>query len=1028
MPLEFKTEEWEQIKDLFQAALDIEPSVRRQFLEQKGGSPELREAVEKLLEAHNDAGSLLGVDAAMPTSGLSTPVQNYLAPGTLLAGRFQIVRFIAGGGMGQVYEAQDLELQTRVALKTIRPEIANLPQALARFKREVLLAKQVTHPNVCRIFDLFRHRDPAVAGGDIVFVSMELLSGKTLAEQLRQSGRMGTEDVLTILRQIAPALSAAHAAGVLHRDLKPSNILLEQTGDGGIRAVITDFGLAWSRDSRSEASLSGSGALAFGTPEYMSPEQIEGKQLTPASDLYSLGLVIYQMVTGVKAFGADSPLFAALRRLNESPLPPSQAVPEADSRWDDLVSRCLCLDPAQRFASADQLAAALDRVTESNSKTPLAPAKQRPVFGRRHFTRFFKPASYALGCAIVVAGGVFLGMHSWHTASPSSDLTIVLADFVNTTGEPVFDDSLNIALAGKLQQSPYTRLMQDSVIHKALHLMGRPDSERLTQAVAREVCAREGGQFTLQGSITNSPSGYLIALHATQCSTGNAIDTKQFFAPSREAVLDALDHAADAMRTKLGESKDSIHNFDVPLVEATTGSLEALSSYSQGMRIWDERGAPAALPYFERATDIDPNFAMAYAVLGTLYGNMSEKQRADDAMLKAYERRERVTKWENFYIASHYYWLVTGELDKEMHVYEEWAKVYPHDFVWQLNLSVDYAELGEYEKAIQLQRNAIQKDMNSSLSYGNLANLYLAINRPDEARTVLDQAIQAHVQDVHTQIAEYNLAFYLNDGAAITRLLAGMRDKPDIEGELLLYHADTEDSRGQLSSGRRLTLQASDLARKDGNLDNAAFWLAAEALSQAELGDLQASRQLMMQSLAASKSLNNSGTQIVLAFVAAYIGDLDRAKTLTDALDKAYPHDTIIQAYWIPILRARTALTQGQAAQAVHLLEGTDVYDLGNFSPGQCMDATYVRGNALLAERNGPAAAIQFNNIVAHRGLVLNCPTGALSQLGLARALALSGNTSGSRAAYQDLFALWKDADPGFPLLLKAQAEYRRLR
>jgi tetratricopeptide (TPR) repeat protein len=446
------------------------------------------------------------------------------------------------------------------------------------------------------------------------------------------------------------------------------------------------------------------------------------------------------------------------------------------------------------------------------------------------------------------------------------------------------------------------------------------------------------------------------------------------------------------------------------------------------MKVWDAQGGTAARPYFERATDIDPNFAMSYAVLGTIYRNMGEKQLANDAMLKAYERRERVTKWENFYIASHYYMLVTGELDKEMHVYEEWAKIYPHDFVWQLNLSVDYGWIGEYEKAIQLQRNAIARDASSSLSYGNLADLYLSINRPDEARAVLDQAIQAHVQDVHTQIAEYNLAFYLNDRAAMSKLLTGMREKADIEDWLLDYQASTEDYQGRLTSGRRLTAQACDLAAKEGNSDNRAYWLAAEALSQAQLGDPHAARQLMEQTIAVPKALNDSGVQTLVAFVAAHIGDLKRAKEMTDTLDKAYPRDTIVQSYWVPILRARTALTQGHAAQAVHLLDGTEVYDLGNFAPGECMNAAYVRGQALLAERNGAAAAEQFRNVLAHRGLVLNCPTGALSQLGLARALALNGDTSGSRAAYQDLFALWEGADRDFRPLQRAHAEYRALR
>ncbi len=1024
-----ETDKWTQVKELFEAALAVEPSARLRFLEQESSSAELRGTVGKLLAAHEEAGSFLQRDPGLDEFSAVPAFPNRLTPGSLLVDRFRILRFIARGGMGEVYEALDLELDSHIAVKTIRPEIVGSPQALARFKREVHLAKQVTHPNVCRIFDLFRHRDPSSEGGDVLFVSMELLRGQTLAERLQETGSMSTEEVLLILRQVVPALGAAHAAGILHRDLKPGNILLEPAQSGSLRAVITDFGLARSLDSSADAAPTGSGPITFGTPQYMSPEQIEGKELTPASDLYSLGLVIYQMVTGVKAFGGDSPLFAALRRLNESPPPPSQVVAEAGSRWDFLVSRCLCPDPAQRFASADQLAAALDWEPETGAASKIFPdaAKGKTAARGWRSMRRWKIASGGVGGAIVLAGVVLLGLHSWHRPGPGADLTIVLSDFVNTTGEPVFDDSLNIALAAKLQQSPYTDLMQDSTIHRALHLMGRPDSERLTQAVAREVCIREGGQFTLQGSITNSSNGYLISLLATHCNTGKIVATKQFVASSREAVLGALDRAADAMRSKLGESKASIYSYDVPLVEATTASLEALTSYSQGMKVWDVQGDAAAQPYLERATKIDPNFAMAYAVLGTIYRNMGEKELASDALIKAYERRERVTKRENLYIVSHYYTLVTGELDKEIQVYEEWEQIYPHDFLWQLNLGFEYGEIGQYQKAIQLERKALQEEGNSFLSYGNLSNFYLAINRPDEARTILDQVIQAHVQDAHTQTAEYNLAFYLNDHAAMSKLLTGMRDKPDIEDELLMYQANTEDYEGRPHSGRRFIAQAADLSAKEGNLDNRAYWLAAEALSQAESGEPHASRQLMEQSLAIPKALNNSGLQTVVALVAAYIGDLKLAQKMTAELGKAHPHDTLIQSYWIPILRARIALSQGRPAEAVHLLDGADTYDQGFFSPGQCMDAAYVRGEALLAEHNGAAAAIQFRNILAHRGLVLNCPTGALSQLGLARALALSGDTSGSRAAYQDLFVLWKDADRDFRSLRQAQAEYRAL-
>lgn len=1019
--MEFKVEKWDQIKELFQAALDVEPSVRREFLKQESSSVELSNAVEKLLLAHEEAGSLLQRDPACAEISYSATVQNCLTPGSLLVDRFQVLRFIASGGMGEVYEALDLELQTHIAIKTIRQEIADSQQALARFKREVHLAKQVTHPNVCRIFDLFRHRDFLLTGHDVIFVSMELLRGRTLAERIKEAGRMSTGEVLDILRQIVPALGAAHAAGILHRDLKPSNILLEPAQNGGIRAVITDFGLAWSQDSNSDAPLTRSGQLAFGTPEYMSPEQIEGRELTPASDLYSLGLVIYQMITGAKAFGGNTPLFSALRRLNESPPPPSKIVPKLGQKWDALVTHCLSPDPAQRFSSAQQLTETLDGNTKVRS---------RRLWGKHAatqswFTRRWKFGASAIAASVVVAGAGMLFPHWRHKPAAATSLTIVLADFVNTTGEPIYDNTLNVALAAKLQQSPFLNLMSESKVHLALRYMRLPAHERLTQTVAREVCQRERGQAVLQGSIANSAKGHIVSLIALQCQSGESIAVKQFPVELRDSVLDALDQAADAIRPSLGESLDSIHKHDVSLGEATTNSLEALAAYSDGSSRWDEQGDASAQHYL-RATEIDPNFAMAYARLGTIYGNMGDTQRSEDGLRKAFERRDRVTEWERFYIASHYYGFVTGEVDKEMSTYEEWAKIYPHDMAWTINLSVDYAFTGQYDKAIELQRRVIQETTGLAPSYVNLAQLYLAVDRPDEARSVLDQALQIHVQDINIQLDEYELAFYRNDVAAMGKLLAAASQQSGAADMLLAQQAATEDRQGRLSSGREFAARAADVVARDAEIR--ANWLAGEAVRQAEMGATGEARSLIAQALSIPKAARGRDVQVLAALASTQTHDLKRAQMLLGALAQAHPLDTLIQSYWVPVLHSRIAFSEGRFAEAVRALDGTEAYDLGIFTPGQCMDAAFARGQALLADRHGVAAEAAFRNVLAHRGLVLNCPTGALSQLGLARSLALSGDAAGSRTAYQDLFALWKDADKNFILLRQAQAEYRALR
>ncbi|MGA2653591.1 MAG: tetratricopeptide repeat protein [Terracidiphilus sp.] len=464
---------------------------------------------------------------------------------------------------------------------------------------------------------------------------------------------------------------------------------------------------------------------------------------------------------------------------------------------------------------------------------------------------------------------------------------------------------------------------------------------------------------------------------------------------------------------------------NVPLGEATTNSLEALSAYSEGTG--NQQGGAAA-EHFLRATELDPNLALAYARLGTIYGNMGDTQRSEDALRKAFDRRDRVTEWERFYIVSHYYGFVTGELDKEQRTYEEWAKIYPHDMAWTMNLSVDYAFVGQCNKAIELQKRAIQEIPGNSASYVNIAQYYLAIDHPDEAQSVLDQAQQLHLQDLNLQIDEYRVDYYRNDTAAMSKLLASASTDPGAEDALLAQQSATEDSEGRPALARDLAASAAAVAVRAGNREVSANWLAGEAVRQAELGLVGDARHLLTQALAVPNAAQGRDVQLLVGLASAESRDFKRATSQLAALMQGHPLDTLIQSYWAPVIRARLAYSQGKYAQAVQTLAGTEAYDLGAFTTGQCMDAAYLLGEALLAEHQGSAAAAEFRNVLAHRGLVLNCPTGALSQLGLARSLARSGDIVGSRASYQDLFVLWKRADKDFSLLRQAENEYRALR
>ena len=1022
--MEIESADWARIKLLFQSMIEMDAAARRRFLVDQDLTPSQAGVLEELLQAHDHAGSFLDPAALHASTLFSGSGSGRIQPDSVLAERFRIVSFRARGGMGEVYEAEDLELGMRVAVKVIRPEIAGLPGMPNRFRREVHLAKQVTHPNVCRIFDIFRHRDGE--GEDLLFLTMELLNGETLSARLHGAGKLPEHEVIPILHQLASALDAAHSAGILHRDLKPGNIFLESGRHRELRTVITDFGMALSGKSHPSATLTGSGPFAFGTPQYMSPEQIEGKELTPGADVYALGLITYQMLTGLRAFDAETPLYSALRRLTEPPPLPGRMAPHLNPRWDALIAQCLERDPGRRLQSAQEFDTAVTTIERSLSRMSHSPLWRRKpqLWFSRH-----KKALRVIGAVVllVALGGAVAGRHFQRKPSPAEDLTVVLADFVNTTGEPAFDNSLNVALAAKLQQTPYLMLMPEQKIRSALQYMGLPARQRLTEQVARQVCEREAGQIVLQGFIANSATGYTVGLRAMECSSGKEIASRQVPVEFRDSVLNALDRATEQMRPILGEPHESIRKYDVPLVEATTPSFEAVTAFAQGTEAWNERGEAAALPYFQRATEIDPNFAMAYARLGTVYGNMGETQRAHEAMRQAYDRRDRVTEWERYYIVSHYYGFVTGEVDKEMETYEEWAKAYPHDMAWTINLSVDYAFTGQYDKAIELQRRAIRETPGLSPSYGNLAQYFLAVEKPDEARAVLDQANQLGLHDVNIQLDEYELAFYREDKATMNKLLAGAAQFPGVEDTLLAQQAATEDRAGKLDAGAEFAMKASAVATRSGAPETSATWMAEEAVRQAEMGRAAEARRLIAEAMANAKAAKGSDVRILAALAGAESGDLALAENLLREVSAERPLDTLVQDYWVPILRARIAYAQGKYKQAIDDVHGTEEYDLGIFTPGQCMDAAYVRGQALLADHQPQLAAEAFEQILDHQGLVLNCPTSALAQLGRARAIAQSGDAAASRTAYQDLLALWKDASPGFALGQRAESEYLAL-
>jgi eukaryotic-like serine/threonine-protein kinase len=964
---------------------------------------------------------------SLPFDDLSPdPGGSVFRPGEVVAYRFRIVRYLAKGGMGELYEAEDLELHERVALKTILSRIAEDERSILQFKREVHLARQVTHPNVCRIFDVFRHRPQAAAGAEgqapeVVFLAMEFLHGETLADRLGRDGRLATAEVLLLARQMAAGLSAAHRVGVVHRDFKSHNVMLvaPTPPDQDVRAVITDFGLAQrsSADDRSSLSISLNDAGEIsGTPAYMAPEQVEGGPVTSGTDLYAFGVVLFEMVTGVRPFVADTPLKIAVKRLQEPAPTPRVHVPDLDPRWEATILRCLARQPADRFASVGEVVAALE--------------EQRVEPGVTDRRRRLWP----IGVPIIAIGVLALGFGAWRLRSHrapalSATDTIVLVDFSNSTGDAVFDDTLKQGLATSLQQSPFFNVLPDRTVRETLMLMGHSLEERLTPEAAQELCQRAGGKAVLMGSIASLGSKYVIGLTALDCQSGASLARQTAEAGKKEDVLGTLDRAATKLRETVGESLSSIQKYDTPIAQATTPSLDALKAYSSGVKANSEKGATAAIPLYKRAIDLDPGFAMAYASLGNAYVDLREYGLATESFQKAYDLRSKVSEREKFALSAYYYTNVTGELEKAIQTYELWAHTYPQNWVPHNNLGVSYTSLGQYAKALAETLEAIRLNPDSGLAYGNLVGNYCHLNRLGEAKAAYQQALTRKLERPSLHYNMYGVAFLEGDTAEMDRQVAWGAGKAGAEHLLLSHQSDTRAFSGQLGKARDLSRGAVQSALRAGETEAAAQEQLNGALREAEFGNAAKAREETTSALALASTAN---VRILAALALARTGDLDRAQKMADEAQKQSPLHTKINRYWLPTIRAAIETNRGDPSKAIEILQAAAPSELGIPDPqpevGGMLYPVYIRGQAYLSLQQGSAAAAEFQKFLDHEGAVINCPLGSLARLGLARAYALQGDSAKARAGYDDFLTLWKDADPDIPILQRARAEYAKLK